>query len=51
MTAPADPVEVVAALHQRAAAVEVHENLEPRTAPRAARPLVRERWEGGDVDG
>jgi hypothetical protein len=40
---PAQPVEVIAALHVFAAAVEVNANLPPRSALRAGCAVVRER--------
>src|SRR5439155_3474509 len=50
MAAAAQPVEVVAAVHESAAAVKVDANLEPGAAARTPRAVVGERWERGDVD-
>ena len=51
MAAAAEAVEVVTASDELAAAVKVYANLEARSAPRAACPMIRERRKSRNVDG
>ena len=51
MSAIADAMEVVAAVDQRAAAVEVHADLVPRATLRAPRPHVGEWRQPREMDG
>src|SRR5256885_879195 len=50
VSAPADAVVVIAAPHDGTAAVEVHANFKPRSAPRTARTVIRKRRESAHVD-